>query len=89
MNKTTAACLAKNFGIEFSNLLAITNIPINRFAHALKRDEQLEEYQNLLVDNFNPDTVDQLMCRFLINLDWEGRVYDCDFQSNAGNPHER
>lgn len=71
--------LSENFSIEFSSLLAITNIPINRFAHALLRDQQLEPYQHLLVENFNPDTVEQLMCRSLINLDWHGRVYDCDF----------
>lgn len=71
--------LGDNFGIVFSSLLAITNIPINRFAHALKRDGELEDYQHLLVGNFNAATVDQLMCKFLINLDWEGRVYDCDF----------
>lgn len=71
--------LMSNFGIVFSNLLAITNIPINRFAHALKRDGQLEDYQHLLVRNFNASTVEQLMCRHLINLDWEGRVFDCDF----------
>lgn len=71
--------LNDNFSIEFSSLLAITNIPINRFAHALLRDHQLEPYQHLLVENFNPDTVEQLMCRSLINLDWHGRVYDCDF----------
>lgn len=71
--------LRNNFDIEFSSLLAITNIPINRFAHALKRDGQLEDYQHLLVSNFNAETVEQLMCRHLINLDWEGRVFDCDF----------
>jgi len=71
--------LMSNFGIVFSSLLAITNIPINRFAHALKRDGQLEDYQHLLVSNFNASTVDELMCRNLINLDWEGRVFDCDF----------
>ncbi len=71
--------LADNFDIRFSNLLAITNIPINRFAHSLQRDGQLDEYQQLLVDNFNPDNIAGLMCRFLINLDWQGRVYDCDF----------
>lgn len=71
--------LGDNFDITFSSLLAITNIPINRFAHALKRDGELEDYQHLLVSNFNAGTVEQLMCRFLINLDWEGRVYDCDF----------
>ncbi|MBT8113935.1 MAG: DUF3641 domain-containing protein, partial [Arenicella sp.] len=71
--------LADNFDIRFSNLLAITNIPINRFAHSLQRDGQLDEYQQLLVDNFNPENIAGLMCRFLVNLDWQGRVYDCDF----------
>lgn len=71
--------LGKNFGIVFSSLLAITNIPINRFAHALKRDGELVDYQHLLVSNFNASTVDQLMCKHLINMDWEGRVFDCDF----------
>ena len=71
--------LMDNFGIEFSSLLAITNIPINRFAHSLERDKQLDDYQHLLVSNFNPTTIDNLMCRHLINLDWLGRVYDCDF----------
>jgi len=71
--------LGDNFGIVFSSLLAITNIPINRFAHALQREGELEDYQHLLVSNFNAATVDQLMCKHLINLDWEGRVFDCDF----------
>jgi len=78
--------LDKHFGIVFSNLLAITNIPINRFAHALKRDGELDDYQTLLVDNFNADTVDQLMCKHLINLDWEGRVFDCDFNQMLDIP---
>lgn len=78
--------LNKNFGIVFSNLLAITNIPINRFAHALKRDGQLDDYQTLLVENFNANTVDQLMCKHLINLDWQGRVFDCDFNQMLDIP---
>jgi radical SAM/Cys-rich protein len=78
--------LSDQFDIVFSNLLAITNLPINRFAHALKRDHQLEDYQHLLVENFNASTVDQLMCRFLINLDWEGRIYDCDFNQMLNIP---
>ena len=45
--------LNENFGIEFTSLLAITNIPVNRFAHALQRDGKLVPYQQLLVDNFN------------------------------------
>lgn len=79
--------LGKEFGIVFSNLLAITNIPINRFAHGLRRDGFIEDYQRLLVDNFNSSTVDQLMCRHLLNLDWEGRVYDCDFNQMLEMPY--
>ena len=85
--------LREQFGIEFSNLIAITNVPINRFAHALRRDGQLDEYQTTLVDSFNPKNIDGLMCRHLINIDWLGRVYDCDFNqmlelncANAAQP---
>ena len=78
--------LGNNFDITFSTLLTITNIPINRFAHALKRDGKIENYQSLLVDNFNPMTVEDLMCRHLINLDWLGRVYDCDFNQMLDIP---
>lgn len=78
--------LGDHFDIVFSNLLAITNIPINRFAHALKRDGELDNYQALLVNNFNADTVPQLMCKQLVNLDWEGRVFDCDFNQMLDIP---
>jgi radical SAM/Cys-rich protein len=78
--------LHKNFDIVFSNLLAITNIPINRFAHALRRDGELEDYQHLLVSNFNASTLDGLMCLHLINMDWLGRVYDCDFNQMLDIP---
>ena len=78
--------LGKEFNIVFTSLMAITNIPINRFAHSLRRDGQLETYQQLLVDNFNPATVEGLMCRHTINLDWEGRVFDCDFNQMLDMP---
>ncbi len=78
--------LMNNFDIHFTTLLAITNIPVNRFAHALRRDGKLEEYQQLLVNNFNSSTIDGLMCRHLLNIDWMGRVYDCDFNQMLGMP---
>jgi radical SAM/Cys-rich protein len=78
--------LQQEFGIHFSQLLAITNIPINRFAHALARDGELDDYQQLLVNNFNPQTVPGLMCRTQVNLDWEGRVFDCDFNQMLDIP---
>lgn len=71
--------LKEDFGIDFNRLLTIANLPINRFEHFLKRTGQLGGYQQLLVDNFNPATVEPLMCRHLLSVDWRGYLYDCDF----------
>jgi radical SAM/Cys-rich protein len=81
--------LKQDFDIDFGNLLTITNIPINRFAHSLRRDGEMESYQQLLVDNFNPDTVSGLMCRHLVSVDWRGYVYDCDFNQMLNMPMAR
>lgn len=78
--------LHEHFSIHFSNLIVITNIPINRFAHSLNRDDQASTYQHLLVDNFNPETVEHVMCRHLINVDWQGFTYDCDFNQMLDLP---
>ena len=71
--------LRDEFGIEFDHLVAITNMPIKRFAHALERDGRHAEYMGLLVNHFNPSTVPALMCRFLVSVGWDGALYDCDF----------
>lgn len=71
--------LERAFGIQFNMLFAITNIPIARYASYLKRNKQLEEYMQLLIDNFNPSSIEGLMCRNTINVGWQGEVYDCDF----------
>ncbi len=68
-----------HFDIDFHSLYCIANMPISRFASYLKRNGQLEEYMNVIRENFNPATVDGLMCRDTINVSWEGDVYDCDF----------
>jgi radical SAM/Cys-rich protein len=78
--------LDEDFGIRFNRLLALANLPINRFAHYLERTGQLEDYQRLLEDSFNPDTVPDLMCRHLLSVDWLGRVYDCDFNQMLDLP---
>ncbi len=78
--------LKENFGIVFSRLLTITNLPINRFAHFLERAGQYESYMQLLEENFNPATILGLMCRHLISVDWLGRVYDCDFNQMLDLP---
>jgi len=78
--------LKDDFGIEFSNLLTITNLPIKRFEHYLSRSGQLESYLSLLVENFNSCTVGNLMCRQLISVDWQGNVFDCDFNQMLNMP---
>ncbi len=75
-----------DFGIQFSRLLTITNLPIKRFEHYLSRSGQLESYLSLLVENFNPCTVGNLMCRQLISVDWQGNVFDCDFNQMLDMP---
>jgi len=71
--------LGERFGIEFHRLLTITNMPIRRFADDLARRGKTAEYMALLVNHFNPATVGGLMCRSQVSVDWEGRLYDCDF----------
>ena len=78
--------LKEDFGIEFSSLLTITNLPIKRFEHYLQRSGQLDSYLSLLVENFNPCTVSNLMCKTLISVDWQGKVYDCDFNQMLDMP---
>ena len=54
-------------------------MPIKRFATWLEKTGQLDAYMSLLVNHFNPATVSGLMCRSLVSIGWDGRVYDCDF----------
>ncbi len=71
--------LYKKYKITFNNLYTITNMPINRYADFLKREGELEKYFNLLIDNFNQNNLKNLMCKNTLSVDWEGRIYDCDF----------
>ncbi|RMF21573.1 MAG: radical SAM/Cys-rich domain protein, partial [Deltaproteobacteria bacterium] len=78
--------LDRAFGITFRRLLTITNMPIKRFALQLKRDGSYEAYMGLLVNHFNRATVDGLMCRSLVSVGWDGRLYDCDFNQMLDIP---
>jgi radical SAM/Cys-rich protein len=71
--------LAERYGIEFTRLITITNMPISRFLDDLLQTGQHEAYMRKLVDAFNPLTVDGVMCRTTLSVDWQGRLYDCDF----------
>jgi radical SAM/Cys-rich protein len=71
--------LSDLFGIRFHRLLTITNMPIRRFAHALQREGRHAAYLSLLVNHFNPATVDGLMCRETVSVGYDGALFDCDF----------
>jgi len=71
--------LAEHFGIVFNKLYIITNLPIARFAAFLRHNNKLDAYMELLINAFNPATVEGLMCRNTISVGWQGEVYDCDF----------
>jgi radical SAM/Cys-rich protein len=81
--------LWEDFGIEFGRLLTITNMPISRFSDQLVRLGKQEQYRQLLANSFNPGTIERLMCRSLISVSWDGRLYDCDFNQMLGVPNSR
>jgi radical SAM/Cys-rich protein len=86
--------LREQFGIVFNHLFCLTNMPITRYATHLKLRGEYDLYTELLEANFNAATLDQVMCRNLISVGWDGLVYDCDFnqmldlplRDDAGNP---
>ena len=71
--------LRSRFGIEFTRLFTITNMPISRFLDDLVRSDKLDTYMEKLIQAFNPAAVDGLMCRTTLSVGWDGRLYDCDF----------
>lgn len=71
--------LQNRYQVFFNRLFTITNMPIRRFLDYLRRSGNEERYLRKLVEAFNPQAVEGLMCRSLVSVDWEGRLYDCDF----------
>jgi radical SAM/Cys-rich protein len=78
--------LAEHFGIVFNQLFTITNMPIKRFGSMLLSKGQFEPYMQLLKDNFSQSNLDNLMCRSTLSVDWQGRLYDCDFNQQLEMP---
>ncbi len=78
--------LAADFGIVFDRLLTITNMPIQRFAHQLRRDGAYDDYLTLLVSHFDAANLPGVMCRSLVSVAWDGTLYDCDFNQALGLP---
>ncbi len=79
--------LQRRFGITFNSLFSFANVPLGRFRSWLETSGNLETYRERLEGSFNPVTLPGLMCRTFISVDWDGYLYDCDFNLAAGLPH--
>jgi radical SAM/Cys-rich protein len=73
-------------GIVFDNLFCLANTPLGRFREKLQSAGELEDYVSLLAQSFNPATVPGLMCRNQLNVDYDGRLYDCEMNHVIGLP---
>jgi radical SAM/Cys-rich protein len=71
--------LSRLHGIDFDALYTITNMPISRFRNWLEASGELERYMQALIDSFNPQAARDVMCRTMLSVAWDGRLYDCDF----------
>jgi radical SAM/Cys-rich protein len=78
--------LRDRFRISFNRLYTFTNMPIGRFREFLVRTGNLERYLDTLARAFNPATLGNIMCRHLISVGWDGRLFDCDFNQVIGLP---
>ena len=78
--------LGGRYGIEFTRLLTITNMPISRFLDDLMRTGEYERYMETLVGAFNPAAVAGVMCRTTLSVGWDGRLFDCDFNQMLDLP---
>lgn len=79
-------------GVCFNRLLTLTNMPINRFRHELTRTGQLDAYMGVLIDAYEQQNLERVMCRRLLSIDWRGFIYDCDFNQMLELPaggHDR
>lgn len=78
--------LGERFGIRFDQLLTITNMPISRFGAVLLSQGEYVPYMQLLRDNYAQANLETVMCRTLVSVDWQGFIYDCDFNQMLALP---
>lgn len=81
--------LYTRFGILFNRLYTFANMPIGRFKEFLTRSRNFEKYMETVKGAFNPATLDGLMCRYLISVRWDGKLYDCDFNQMISLPVDK
>ena len=78
--------LFQRFGIVFNRLYTLTNMPINRFGNILASKGEFDHYMTLLKGAHGSENLAAVMCRNLISVDWQGFVYDCDFNQMLDLP---
>jgi radical SAM/Cys-rich protein len=78
--------LKQHQGVTFDRLITLNNMPISRYLEWLEQSGNLQSYMELLVNAFNPATIDGLMCRNTLSIGWDGSLYDCDFNQMLDLP---
>ena len=76
--------LERKWGLHFNNLFNFANVPLGRFRKWLEKRGALDSYYSKLVSSFNPCAIEGVMCRTLVSIDWDGYLYDCDFNIAVG-----
>ncbi len=76
--------LKDHFAIEFNELFVLANMPVKRFGSTLLSKNGLDDYIALLKANFSKQNLEQVMCRSMLSVDWQGYLYDCDFNQQLG-----
>ena len=84
LEKDYRKLLKEMYSVTFNRLITITNTPIGGFRKYLLGQDKLDEYMKMLVNNFNPETLNNIMCRCLLSIDYQGYIYDCDFNLAMG-----
>jgi radical SAM/Cys-rich protein len=78
--------LALHFGIQFNQLFVLANMPIQRFGSTLISKGEFQPYLNLLKAAFKPENLDTVMCTSMVSVDWQGNLFDCDFNQMLALP---
>ncbi len=82
--KRFRSVLESKWGIQFSNLFSFANLPLGRYKDWLEKSGNYSSYVTKLIESFNPEALNGLMCRSLMSVSWDGYIYDCDFNLAAG-----
>ncbi len=77
---------AQSYGVEFTRLLALANLPIGRFGSTLVSKGTFSDYMQTLRTAHRDENLANVMCRSLVNIDWRGHVFDCDFNQMLDLP---